>query len=244
MLNYNVKTKMKSEWDYLGWKNIENSPYTQSEWDITLVSKINQLSAIIFQATMTGGADTIHINPENFKIMKNIPFLNLNELGYNLGGRYKIILDEKCPINRVFVSRTRPIPENLKVNKSKLIGYIDIKNYPDSLMDLHNAVDMEHFQKNLYRVLKNTNNVLIDEKTDLEYLFNKYKASVDRGKPNQRAANNLKLMIDTIQTKYEAESRIKIFGSDDYYRKFILPFGDKEQTIWEWLVSKIKKLKP
>ena len=33
----------------------------------------------------------------------------------------------------------------------------------------------------------------------LKYFFNKYLFSVERGKPNQKAANNLKTLIDTIQ---------------------------------------------
>lgn len=36
---------------------------------------------------------------------------------------------------------------------------------------------------------------------NLNYFFDKYISSVERGKPNQRMANNLKTLIDIIQVK-------------------------------------------
>jgi len=36
----------------------------------------------------------------------------------------------------------------------------------------------------------------------LKYFFHHYISSVERKKPNQRAANNLKTLIDNIQIKY------------------------------------------
>ncbi len=36
---------------------------------------------------------------------------------------------------------------------------------------------------------------------DLKYFFHKYLFSVERGRPNQRMANNLKTFIDIIQVK-------------------------------------------
>lgn len=36
---------------------------------------------------------------------------------------------------------------------------------------------------------------------NLKYFFDKYISSVERGKPNQRMANNLKTLIDILQVK-------------------------------------------
>lgn len=44
----------------------------------------------------------------------------------------------------------------------------------------------------------------------LQYFFDKYKSSLERGKPNQRAANNLKNYIDVIQVN---NMEVKLIGA-------------------------------
>jgi hypothetical protein len=44
---------------------------------------------------------------------------------------------------------------------------------------------------------------------NLTYLFEKYKSTVERGKPNLRAANLLKTYIDTIQVKEAINEQLR-----------------------------------
>lgn len=48
---------------------------------------------------------------------------------------------------------------------------------------------------------ENMVNLKIGVSDDLEFLFKKYLSSINRNKPNQRLANQLKIMIDCIQIR-------------------------------------------
>ena len=55
-------------WDYNGWKRAHNgggfNAYTQKEWNQTLITKINQLSAQIHKSTLRGGANFVIVSSE------------------------------------------------------------------------------------------------------------------------------------------------------------------------------------
>ena len=53
-------------WDYNGWKRTASdggfNAYTQKEWNQTLITRINQLSAQIHKSTLRGGANFIVVS--------------------------------------------------------------------------------------------------------------------------------------------------------------------------------------
>ena len=53
-------------WDYNGWRKTSNAaqPYTQKEWNQTLITKLNQISAQIHKSTLRGGANFIVVSSE------------------------------------------------------------------------------------------------------------------------------------------------------------------------------------
>jgi hypothetical protein len=96
----------KLRWDYYGWKLQGSQKYTQKEWNQTLITKINQISAQIHKSTLRGGANFIVVSSEVSAIFDDLDVFvptstDLEEYTYNLGmkqigtvnGRYKVYVD-------------------------------------------------------------------------------------------------------------------------------------------------------
>lgn len=102
-LKFNIfdieKHKWKLRWDYNGLRD----PYTQEDWNVTLATKINQISAQIHQATLFGGATNLMISSNLSKF-----------LDYTFGSdyylnRYKIDFSDKLDDNLVIVYNSNVI---------------------------------------------------------------------------------------------------------------------------------------
>jgi hypothetical protein len=96
----------KLRWNYYGWKGTGAQKYTQKEWNQTLITRINQISAQIHKSTLRGGANFIVVSSEVSAIFDDLDaFLptshDLEDYSYNLGmkqvgtvnGRYKVYVD-------------------------------------------------------------------------------------------------------------------------------------------------------
>ena len=107
-------------WDYNGWKRANSgggfNAYTQKEWNQTLITKINQLSAQIHKATLKGGANFIVVSSEVSAIFDDLEYFHVSNANpeedqYNmgiekigsLGGRYTVYRDPYAPANSVLV---------------------------------------------------------------------------------------------------------------------------------------------
>ncbi|MHA1171105.1 MAG: hypothetical protein ACTSQ3_03380 [Candidatus Heimdallarchaeota archaeon] len=107
-------------WDYNGWKRtIGNggfNAYTQKEWNQTLITKINQLSAQIHKSTLRGGANFVVVSSEVSAIFDDLEYFHVSNAApeqdqYNmgiekvgsLGGRYTVYRDPYAPANSVIV---------------------------------------------------------------------------------------------------------------------------------------------
>jgi len=107
-------------WDYNGWKRANSgggfNAYTQKEWNQTLITKINQLSAQIHKATLKGGANFVVVSSEVSAIFDDLEYFHVSnanpeEDSYNmgiekigsLGGRYTVYRDPYAPANSVLV---------------------------------------------------------------------------------------------------------------------------------------------
>jgi hypothetical protein len=85
-------------WDYNGWKRTSSggfNAYTQKEWNQTLITKVNQISAQIHKSTLRGGANFIVVSSEISAIF--------DDLEGSLGGRYTVYRDPYAPANSIIV---------------------------------------------------------------------------------------------------------------------------------------------
>jgi len=105
-------------WDYNGWKNIENGSvnYNQKDWNQTLITAINQVSAQIHKSTLRGGANWIVVSSEISAIFDDLEYFHVSNAApeqdnYNMGiervgslqGRYQVYRDPYFPPNTVLL---------------------------------------------------------------------------------------------------------------------------------------------
>ena len=104
-------------WDYNGWRRISaTTNYTQKDWNQTLITAINQLSAQIHKSTLRGGANWIVVSSEVSAIFDDLEYFHVSNASpeqdsYNMGiervgtlaGRYQVYRDPYFPANTVLV---------------------------------------------------------------------------------------------------------------------------------------------
>ena len=109
------------KWDYNEWKyggsgNSTLQGYTQKDWNQTLITKINQLSAQIHKTTLRGGANWIVVSSEVSAVFDDLEYFHVSNAGaeqdqYNMGiekvgtlaGRYQVYRDPYFPAGKVLV---------------------------------------------------------------------------------------------------------------------------------------------
>jgi hypothetical protein len=99
-------------WDYNGWRKASTaaSPYTQKEWNQTLITRVNQTSAQIHKSTLRGGANFIVVSSELSAIFDDLEYFHVSDANpeqdqYNMGierigtlsGRYQVYRDPYAP---------------------------------------------------------------------------------------------------------------------------------------------------
>jgi len=105
-------------WDYNGWKRISNGSinYNQKDWNQTLITAINQISAQIHKSTLRGGANWIVVSSEISAIFDDLEYFHVSNAApdqdqYNMGiervgtlsGRYQVYRDPYFPPNQVLL---------------------------------------------------------------------------------------------------------------------------------------------
>ena len=105
-------------WDYNGWKRLGSNavPYTQKDWNQTLITAINQISAQIHKSTLRGGANWIVVSSEISAIFDDLEYFHVSNAApeqdqYNMGiervgtlaGRYQVYRDPYFPANQVLM---------------------------------------------------------------------------------------------------------------------------------------------
>lgn len=106
-----------ARWDYNGLRKGTNTYYgVQKDWNQTLVTKINQISAQIHKATLRGGASWIVVSPEVSAVFDDLEYFHVSNAApeqdkYNMGiekigslsGRYQVYRDPYSPANTVLI---------------------------------------------------------------------------------------------------------------------------------------------
>lgn len=102
----------KQRWDYNGWQRMAtpSTVYTQKDWNQTLITKINQISAQIQKSTLRGGANWAVVSSEISAVFNDLEYFHVTDASaesdqYNMGiekigslqGHYTIIVDPYSP---------------------------------------------------------------------------------------------------------------------------------------------------
>jgi hypothetical protein len=105
-------------WDYNGWRKASTtaSPYTQKDWNQTLITRVNQTSAQIHKSTLRGGANFIVVSSEISAIFDDLEYFHVSDANpeqdqYNMGierigtlsGRYQVYRDPYAPAYSVII---------------------------------------------------------------------------------------------------------------------------------------------
>ena len=107
-------------WDYNGWKRANSgggfNAYTQKEWNQTLITRVNQVSAQIHKSTLRGGANFVVVSSEISAIFDDLEYFHVSNASpeqdqYNmgiekigsLGGRYTVYRDPYAPANSIII---------------------------------------------------------------------------------------------------------------------------------------------
>ena len=111
----------KAKWDYNGWKyggtgGATLQGYTQKDWNQTLVTKINQISAQIHKTTLRGGANWIVVSSEVSAVFDDLEYFHVSNAApeqdsYNMGiekigslaGRYQVYRDPYFPAGKILI---------------------------------------------------------------------------------------------------------------------------------------------
>ena len=110
----------KAKWDYNEWKYGNNGSsyagYTQKDWNQTLITKINQVSAQIHKTTLRGGANWIVVSSEVSAVFDDLEYFHVSNAHpeqdqYNMGiekigtlaGRYQVYRDPYFPAGKVLI---------------------------------------------------------------------------------------------------------------------------------------------
>ena len=105
-------------WDYNGWRRAAgfSTNYTQKDWNQMLMTKINQISAQIHNATLRGGANFVVVSPEISAVLNDLEYFHVSDASaesdqYNMGiervgslqGRYQVYMDPYSPVNSLIM---------------------------------------------------------------------------------------------------------------------------------------------
>ena len=108
----------KLDWDYNGWRKASNAanPYTQKEWNQTLMTKALQIDAQIHKATLKGGVNFIVVSSEGSAVFNDLNNyfasdasaesdtynMGIEKIG-TLGGRFTVYRDPYSPANQMLL---------------------------------------------------------------------------------------------------------------------------------------------
>lgn len=89
-------------WDYLGYRTTDDFFTTQREWNRTLITKINQISAKVYNnGNELGGANIIEVSSEFLPIIDLLDFYE--PVSSILCGKYNVIINDEVPFDSVLV---------------------------------------------------------------------------------------------------------------------------------------------
>ena len=118
-----VISKYKINWNYNGWRKhtSDTSPDTQKDWNQTILTIINQVSANIHQSNLINGGNQIIINERMLNIIKTLEYFSITD--NVLSEKYKVVLDETIGDDKIYVVYANPEIDFSRVGEITVIGY-------------------------------------------------------------------------------------------------------------------------
>jgi len=128
-----------ADWEYVMPTDSTFAEYAeQSDWNQTLMVKINQTSATIFKDTNRAGANVIIISDNMLKIFETLVYLDAINISdeYVIGslvGRYRVYCIPKLTDkHKIFVCRLTDNTKIFDVDNYEMVGVVDV-NIPFNL---------------------------------------------------------------------------------------------------------------
>ena len=111
-----MEVAWKMEWDFLRWRDYgKGGPYLQKDWNQTLITCINQVSAQIHKACLKNGADTVYMNSYLEPIFETLEYYWSNHK--ILSDRYKIVIDDTLDKDIMYVTNEKILSEPIFIPK-------------------------------------------------------------------------------------------------------------------------------
>lgn len=155
------KVFWNEEWDYDAYKNEvnSNSPYVQDDWNQTLVTKINYISAKIHMSCLRGPADTIYVNSKTLPILETLAYYH--SFSKTLSSRYHVIINDTLEDNILYIVNVKTlaepinIPETAKCSLIKLNGTdTDLSNVSFISQDKATQEEIDIYVSKLKGIIK------------------------------------------------------------------------------------------
>jgi hypothetical protein len=123
------------EWDYQGHKELnETTSYSQGDWNQTLLTKINNVGALIYQSLSMGIPNTLKLHPSLMSLIETLEYYNKDD--NKVGGRFNILLNNEVEPNIIYVYRSDEVKviENCSEEEvsdyiKSTQGYVKVLNY-------------------------------------------------------------------------------------------------------------------
>lgn len=164
----------KFEWDYLGWKKYgEKVSYSQKDWNQTLQTAINQVSAKIHKESKRGSANYIYVHPKTFCLFKTLEYFHEHDSGGTLSGRYKVIIDDKIHHDKIILKFIdKFLMDARETNPNFCYGIKETINNPNELGELSLIYLDSSDTDSINDSIKNGFNIITDEKLMGEITIN------------------------------------------------------------------------
>lgn len=96
------------------WRASHDTTFTNCEHNTTLISRINEMSAVIHRNTRGGGANIIEISSDLLDIFYGFDHLDVTNMVF--GGRYKVIVNDRwCCRIRMYHDKYPLVEGEIKV---------------------------------------------------------------------------------------------------------------------------------
>jgi len=90
------------EWDYHGHKAlVETTSYSQGDWNQTLMTRINNIGAHIYQNSHRGGPNTLKLHPSLMSLIETLEYYNKDE--NKVGGRFNVVVNDEVEHDTIYV---------------------------------------------------------------------------------------------------------------------------------------------
>lgn len=90
------------EWDYQGHKVlVETTSYSQGDWNQTLLTRINNVGALIYQSSRRGGPNTLKLHSSLMPLIETLEYYNKDD--NKIAGRFNVSTDDEVERDIIYI---------------------------------------------------------------------------------------------------------------------------------------------